>query len=122
MSAVHRRAARREEQLAAVLETERVKHRPRFEKAPDVLPIALANGVVIQAESKSRKKLPRWLIDAIEQAEGYTPGAIPLVSLFELGQPDGLAVIRLRDLPRLLGLREPEPGEQLALARREEPR
>ncbi len=115
MSSVHRRAARREEQLAGVLESRRVKNRPRYQKAPDVVPLMLPSGLVIQPESKSKTRLPRWLLDAIEQAAGYTPGAIPLVALFELGSRDGLAVVRLRDLPRLLGIKDPEPGEQLPL-------
>ncbi|HEY1695441.1 MAG TPA: hypothetical protein VGG39_24900 [Polyangiaceae bacterium] len=118
MTAVHRRAARREEQLAGVLETERVTHRRRYQSAPDVAPIVLPSGLVVQAESKSRKTLPKWLVNAVNQTEKYSPGAIPLVALFAFGERDGLAVVRLSDLPQLLGLRDAALGEQLPLARR----
>jgi hypothetical protein len=117
MSAVHRRAARREGQLARALGTERVKNRSRYQKAPDVLPVRLPNGFVIQAESKSKKRLPRWLVESVEQAEGYTPGAIAVVSLFELGGRDAFAVLRMRDLLRLLGIEPTEAGEQLSIGR-----
>jgi hypothetical protein len=118
MSNVHRRAARREGQLADALGTERTKYRGRFEKAPDVAPVRLSSGFVIQGESKSKKKLPAWLVAAVEQAAGYTPGALPLVSLYELGSGEPLAVLRLRDLCLLLGLEAPPAGEQLSLAAR----
>jgi hypothetical protein len=118
MTKVHQRAARREGQLADALGTERVKHRPRFQKAPDVLPVRLPGGFVLQGESKSRKKLPAWLVAAVEQAAGYTPGALPLVSLYALGSTEALAVLRLRDLCLLLGLAPPPAGEQLSLAAR----
>jgi hypothetical protein len=116
MTCIHRRAARRESQLAEALGTERVKHRPRFQKAPDMLPVRIREHVV-QGESKSMKRLPKRLVRDLEQAEGYTPGAIAIVGLFELGKPDGLVVLRLGDFCRLLGLRPPQGG-QLALAAR----
>jgi hypothetical protein len=116
MSAVQRRAARREGQLAEALGTERVKNRPRFQKAPDMLPVRIGDHVV-QGESKSMKRLPRRLVRDLEQAEGYTPGAIAVIGLFEFGKPDGLVVLRLGDFCRLLGLRRSQDG-QLPLARR----
>jgi len=117
MSAIHRRAARREQQLADLLGTTRTKHRNRYTRAPDVAPVKLPNGFVVQGESKSRKRLPKWLYDAIDQAEGYTPHAIAVVSLSQRGSSEPLALLRLRDLCLLLGLQLPSAGEQLALAR-----
>jgi hypothetical protein len=116
MTAVHARAARREREAAALLGSRRV-HRHRYERAPDVEPVRLADGTVLVAESKTRKALPRWLVRAVAQARSYLPGCVPLVALSELrGEP--LAVLPLRDLARLLGLRPPDKGVQLTLAPR----
>lgn len=117
MTAAHRRGAHSEQRLADALGTSRVKYRPKFAKAPDVLPVRLPNGFLLQGESKAKKKLPKWLFDAIAQAESYTPNAIALVSLTQLGSAEALAVLRLRDLLLLLGLQQPAAGEQLSLAR-----
>jgi hypothetical protein len=116
VTAVHRRAARREQQLADALGVERVKRRPRFKRAPDVAPMRHGPHV-LQGDSKSRKRLPAWLWAAVEQAANYTPNAIPLVALFELGNPEGLCVLRLADLCALLGLTPLALGEQMPLAR-----
>ncbi len=114
MTAAHRRAARREQQVADLLGTQRVKFRPRFQRSPDCVPIRLADGSVIVPESKTRKALPKWITTAIGQARGYVEGSIPLVVVSELrGEP--LALVPLADLARLVGLREPEAGEQLVL-------
>jgi hypothetical protein len=114
MTAVHARAARRERQAATLLGSRRV-HRGRYERAPDVEPVRLADGTVLVAESKTRKALPRWLVGAIAQARGYLPGCVPLAVVSELGG-EPLAVLPLRDLARLLGLQPPDKAQQLPLA------
>ena len=111
-----RLSAKCEDRLAASLGTTRFKNRPRYTKSPDVLPVKLPNGFVLQGESKSRGKLPKWIYDSLAQAEGYTPNAIGLVALYQKGSSEALAVLRLHDLCLLLGLRQPLAGEQLALA------
>lgn len=113
MTAVHRRAAARELQVAKVLGSKRV-HRGRYERAPDVVPIRFANGTVIVPESKTREKLPKWLIDALGQARKYVKGSVPCVVLSEFGG-EPLAVMPLADLAMLVGLRSPKDGEQLLL-------
>jgi hypothetical protein len=114
MTASYARAARRERELATLLGSRRV-HRSRYERAPDVEPVRLEDGTVLVAESKTRKALPRWLVAAVAQARGYLPGCVPLVALSELGG-EPLAVLPLRDLARLLGLRRSDKHAQLLLA------
>jgi hypothetical protein len=113
MTIAHDRAARRERQAAEVLGSTRV-HRRRGERAPDVVPLRFENGTVVVPESKTRKRLPRWLIKALEQAAGYVDGAVPLLVLSELGGPP-IAVLPLVQLAELVGLRAPKDGEQLLL-------
>ncbi len=83
MSAISRRAARREAQAAAALGSKRVTNRQRGEKAPDVVPVRLPGGQLLGPEVKSRKALPRLITGALEQAIGYfgppgDPGGDPL--------------------------------------------
>jgi len=114
MSAQHRRGARREQQVASILQTTRTKYRPRYVRAPDVVPIRFADGTVVVPESKTRKHLPKWLVAAIGQARAYVDGCVPVVVLSELrGEP--LAVVPLADFAMLVGLREPRDGAQLLL-------
>lgn len=115
MSATSARAARRERQTAAALGTERVK-RKRGERAPDVKPIRVQTGHILQAECKSRVKLPRIAKLALEQARGYLQSAIPLSVVFEKGAEgrDGIVSLRLGDFAALVGLDvnalpEPQP-------------
>lgn len=103
MSAMHARAARRERQTAKVLGTERVR-RKRGERAPDIRPIELPNGARLQAEVKSRKRLPALVTAALRQATGYTPDAIPLVAIYEKGARDGVACVPLSRFAALVGL------------------
>ena len=118
MTASHRRAARREREAAEQLGTERVRFRPRFVAAPDVLPVVLPSGDVLQAEAKTRKRLPRLIVDALAQATRYAPGAVPVAILSQTGGA-AIACLPLADFARLLGLQPPKPGEQLALLARE---
>jgi hypothetical protein len=90
-------------------------HRSRYERAPDVQPVRLPDGTVLQPESKTRGKLPRWILEAVEQARGYLAGAVPLVVLSETGG-EPLGMMPLRDLSRLLGLRGDVRAAQLTLS------
>jgi hypothetical protein len=115
MSAVHRRAARRELQGARILGVERTRYRGRYESAPDMSPVRLSSGDVIQPDSKTRGKLPKWIVDGFAQCERYTPGAVPMLIISETGGAP-IALMPLRELARLLGLQPTVAGQQLSLA------
>lgn len=110
MSATSRRAIAAEFRGAALLHTTRVR-RVLYKSTPDVEPVRLASGRLLQGEVKSRKRLPRWLRRALEQARGYLVGSVPVVLLFEPGG-EPLALLTVRDLSRELGL----SGSPLQLA------
>jgi hypothetical protein len=114
VSATSRRAARREEEAARVLGTVRVRYRPRHVSAPDALPQRLPDGTVLQVEIKSTKRPPKRILDALDQARRYTPDAVPIAVIAPFGG-GAIACLPLVDLARLVGLRAPEVGEQLAL-------
>jgi len=114
MTDVHRRAARREREAAEVLGGRRVRYRPRYVSMPDVEPIRLDDGSVMVPESATRAKLPKWLVAKVAQARKYIPGAVPCVVLSQTGG-EALALVPLRDLARLIGIRSPAAGEQLSL-------
>ncbi len=119
MSRASRRAARRELEAAKMLGTERV-HRSRFQSAPDVEPMRVADGSVIQPEIKTRKRIPALIKGALAQAQHYAPSAIPLVIISETGGR-AIACLPLEAFARLVGIREPKTGEQLSLLGRVEP-
>jgi hypothetical protein len=102
MSASHDRARDLEHVTAKVLGTKRVR-RSRFEKAPDVFAVTLATGHTLQAECKTRKRVPKLILDALKQARGYTPDAIPLAVIRQKGGR-AIACLDLRILAGLLGL------------------
>lgn len=114
MSAGSRRAARGEQRVADAVDGERVKNRPRFASAPDILPRRLPTGEVLQLEVKSTKRLPKRVLAALEQARRYTPSAIPIAVFVPFGGR-AIACLALEDLARLVGLRAAPIGEQLAL-------
>jgi hypothetical protein len=91
-----------------------VVYRERFTQAPDMLPVRLETGDVIQPDSKTRRRLAKWIVDGLAQCERYCPGAIPMIIASETGGAP-LAVLPLRDLARLLGLQPQVEGQQLAL-------
>ena len=104
MTAASRRGVRAEERAAAGLGTQRV-HRQRGERAPDLVPVRTAAGVLLGPEVKSRAKLPRLITSALEQAASYFRGrAIPVAVVFERGRPGGILRIGLDDFARLVGL------------------
>lgn len=79
------RASRRGKALELVTERvlggERV-HRSRFESAPDLEPLTLPCGLVVQIECKARAALPVLVVDALDQARKYAPeGALPVAVL-----------------------------------------
>ena len=74
--------SRREREAAKALGGVRVV-RHRGQRAPDVAPITLPTGEVLQPEVKHRKRLPRLLAAALTQALGYTPGAVPVAVVSE---------------------------------------
>jgi hypothetical protein len=114
MSTTSRRAARRETEVATIVGRERVRFRPRFVAAPDVLPLRLPDGTVLQLEVKSSKRPPKRIVAALEQAKRYTPGAVPIAVIAPFGEP-AIACLPLDDLARLVGIRAPRAGEQLSL-------
>jgi hypothetical protein len=99
------RSASRERQAAALLGTRRVR-RARFESKPDLEPVTLACGTVLQPEVKTRKKLPALITTAIAQATGYGPrGSVPVAVLSATGE-EPLIVVPLRAFCRIAGLVE----------------
>ena len=113
MSRASRRAARRELEAAKVLGTERV-HRSRYQSAPDVQPMRMDDGSVVQPEVKTRKRIPALIRDALAQAKRYAPSAIPIVVISETGGR-AIACLPLEAFARLVGIRSPKAGEQLSL-------
>lgn len=80
---------------------ERVK-RGKFESAPDIVGVP---GWL--PEVKYRKRLPRLVVDALAQAEGYAIlGQKPVAVLFERGSREGIAALRLSDFAQLIRDRE----------------
>lgn len=102
MSTAHDRARALEKTTADVLGTKRVR-RSRFQKAPDVFAVTLPSGHTLQAECKTRKRLPGLVLEALKQAKGYTPGAIPVAVIRQKGGR-AIACLDLRVLAGLLGL------------------
>lgn len=97
---------RRELEAARAFGKQR-QHRLRFQSAPDVEPIELASGILIQLEVKSRAKLPGWLTKAFEQALRYSPRAIPVAILSERGG-SAIAALPLTAFAHIAGV---DPGK-----------
>jgi predicted nucleic acid-binding protein len=113
MTATHRRAARLEERTATVLQTTRVR-RTRFESAPDVRPVTLASGLVLQPEAKTRARLPLVIGQALEQARRYLPDAIALAVIRQRGGR-AIACLDLDDFARIAGIAPADLPAQLPL-------
>ena len=114
MTSAHTRAARREREAARILGAERTRYRARYQTAADMTAVRLPSGDLLQAECKTRARLPRWIVDGLRQAARYTPGAVALLVVSERGGAP-IAILSLHELARLLDLQPPEPGQQLAL-------
>jgi hypothetical protein len=99
--------ARRERQAARSIGSARVT-RAIGESAPDVRPVQLPSGELLQAEVKSRRRLPGLVVRALAQAAGYarraTSRAVPCAIVFQHGEQGGIACVRLGDFARLVGL------------------
>lgn len=106
--------SRREREAARALGGRRVV-RHRGQSAPDVEPIKLGDGTVLQLEVKHRKRLPGLLTAALSQALGYSPEAVPVAVVSQHRQA-ALAVLRLADFARLVGveLELPKPRRRRA--------
>jgi hypothetical protein len=102
MTAAHRRAARRELEAAKALFGRR-QLRWRFDSIGDLEPVELLCGVVIQVEVKARKRLPKLLTAALEQARRYEPNAIPVAVISEFGG-QALAVLPLHAFAHIAGV------------------
>lgn len=104
MSAASAMGARAEERAARGLGSKRV-HRQRGERAPDVMPVRTASGVMLGPESKARARLPHLVTAALAQARGYFHGrAIPIAVLFEKGQRGGIVALDLHHFAHIVGI------------------
>ena len=109
MSRATRKGAAFENEVAAsVPGAVRVKCRGRFEASPDILPIALPGGELLQLECKRRKAVPAYVTKGVAQCRRYSPDAVPVVVLRE-DRGEAFAVLPLADLVRLVGLFGGEP-------------
>lgn len=101
------RAWQRAEKRTAVALGGRRVTRERFESAPDVADVP---GFAV--EVKYRKRLPRLVVEALRQAEGYAIlGARPVAVLFERGSREGIAVLRLADFATIARNPDSRPGK-----------
>jgi hypothetical protein len=115
MARQHDRARRLEQRVADMVGGERVKYRPRFARMPDVWPVThKPTGITLQFEAKSGKeRTPKTVLAAVEQARGYTPGAVPVAVFGDVGG-ELIACLPLADLARLLGM-QPLGNAQLVI-------
>lgn len=102
MTLAHRRGASRELEAAKLLGGRR-QLRLRFESRPDLDPIELPSGFVLQPEVKTRRRLPRLITRALEQARRYEPAAVPLAIVSEYGG-EAIACLPLRAFAAIVGL------------------
>lgn len=90
-----------ERRVAEILGGERVPVSGRVRgSAPDI------EHPLLSLEVKSRKSVPAWLTEALEQATASSrDGRPPVAVVHEAGKPyrDALAVMRLEDLAALIG-------------------
>lgn len=69
----------------------------RFESSGDV------DHGFLSVECKSRRTLPKWLRDALAQAQRYHPDRPPVVVLREKGNREALVLARLEDVSAWFG-------------------
>lgn len=111
MSRASSKGAAFEREVARATAGERVTFRPRFEPAPDILPIALPGGELIQIECKRRKRVPAYVTAGLAQCRRYSPDAVPCVAVRE-DRGEALAVLPLADFVRLVGLGGDDAGSR----------
>lgn len=56
-------------------------------------------------EVKTRKKIPKFWTDGLQQAKGYWPDKIPALVVFEKGKHQGTITIRVDDFLRLMEMK-----------------
>jgi hypothetical protein len=96
-----RRAAQHERDTARALGSVRTARRGSYRREPDLAPI-VARGLRLAPECKVRSTL-RTLLSWLQQAEGYQPGAAPLVIARD-GAGEQIAIMRLDHWLVLAGL------------------
>lgn len=111
-----RRAAQHERDTARALGTVRTARRGSYRREADVAPI-VARGLRLAPECKVRASL-RTLLRWLEQAEGYVPGAAPLVVARDHAG-EQIAIMRLDHWLVLAGLDNAELPTRHRPTRRE---
>src|SRR5262245_50359260 len=112
MARSHDRGRRLATRAAEIVGGERLPFRA-YVKQPDIWPVKLASGDVLQLECKAgEKRTPRCVVKALEQARGYAPEAVPVAVFGDVGG-EPIACLPLRDLARLLGLAANDSDPQL---------
>jgi hypothetical protein len=112
VSAASRRAASLELRVARALGVKR-NRRSRYEFKADIEAVRLPCGVELTVEIKHRKTLPALIRQAMEQAEQYAPGLVPVAVLQPFGgQP--VVVMPLDAFRQIAGL-SPVAAGQLSL-------
>lgn len=98
---------RHEKKTALELGGERVVRVNWGEEGPDVRHPRLC------IECKYRRKLPEWLIGAVNQAERYAePGQLPIAVLKERYRRDELVVMKLSRFKEFLDDEHSDPNHQ----------
>jgi len=106
-----RRGARRELEAAKALGVARVHRGGRRIAAADMEPVALACGVVLQPECKTREAIPALLRDSLDQARRYgPPGSEPCAVISATGE-EALLVLPLRVFRIVAGIAEAPPPD-----------
>lgn len=71
----------------------------RIPAAGEKLPDVVSDFLVV--EVKSRKALPRWIVEALASAQGKAKSdQFPAAVLWEYGESDGILVCSLRDFAK----------------------
>ncbi len=116
MSAASKAADRAEERAAKALGAVRQGGKMKRQAVADLAPFRAPCGTLLVTEVKSRKRLPRLIVDALVQAQRYAPAAEPVAVLFERGQRAGLVVLSLDLFRKLTGISPPAAQLDLALS------
>src|SRR5262245_42194331 len=110
MSLPQKRAADRERKAARILGTKRVvrkkedKNKPLPDAEPFEIKEGLGTGDWVQPEVKNgMKRVPQALVNALDQAKGYSPEFVPLAVFSDVGGTD-IGCVYLTDLARYMGV------------------
>lgn len=88
--------------------------RARGERAPDVVPVVLPSGITLTVEVKTRSRGLAVITNALHQAAGYLPGAVPLAVVSATGC-EAIACLPLRAFAAIAGLRIETSNDPLQL-------